>query len=368
MSGDTGAPKPLPVAAAAAARLRDVLVYGALMLVVGAIFGGYSIYTSVVFAGAPALNPLVFAFARDCVGSVLLLGAAAAEARRRGTAFFPAWSDAGSFMLLGLLGVWGAQGMSALAIKYATPVFFAASTNQQPVVTLCLSLTLGVEPWRGWGAATSWGKVGGLALTAACGAAVVITAAAGGPASLAAGAQNFPLGAAFAALQVVLGGSLAVVQKPMLSRYSPLLLCGWGYGCGTVLLAMSVVTGASSSSDWAGAASAQFVAGVAYAGVLSSAVAYAIMSVVNSAMSPTFVAAFMPSTTFFAIAFAWLFQGRSVAPAVIVLAAGMWAGIVCLVLSQHRERADLAAAAAEKLPAKEDGISLPLLQDEVAVI
>lgn len=351
------------VGSAAAARLRDVCLYGALMLCVGAIFGGYSIYTAVVFAGAATLNPLVFAFARDCVGSVLLLGAAAVDARRRGTAFFPAWSDAGSFMLLGLLGVWGAQGMSALAIKYATPVFFAASTNLQPVVTLCLSLALGVEPWRGWGAATSWGKVGGLALTAACGAAVVVTAAAGGPASLAAGALDFPLGAAFAALQVLMGGSLSVVQKPLLARYSPLLLCGWGYGCGTALLAMSVVTGATNAADWAGAASPQFVAGVAYAGVLSSAVAYAIMSVVNNAMTPTFVAAFMPSTTFFAILFGWVFLGRSVAPVVIVLAAGMWAGIVCLVLSQHRERADIAVSAAGKLPAKDDGISLPLLDE-----
>jgi drug/metabolite transporter (DMT)-like permease len=360
-AGKPAAPNAGP---APAARLRDVLVYGALMLCVGAIFGGYSVFTAAVFAGAASLNPLIFAFARDMIGSALLLGAAAVEARRRGTAFLPAWSDAGSFLLLGLLGVWGAQGMSALAIKYATPVFFAASTNLQPVVTLCLSLALRAEPWRGWGAGTSWGKVGGLALTACCGAAVVVTAAAGGPSSLAAGALNFPLGASFAALQVCMGGALPVVQKPLLARYSPLHLCGWGYGCGTVLLAMSVITGATNAADWDGVASPRFIAGVAYAGILSSAVAYAIMSVVNNAMTPTFVAAFMPSTTFFAIAFAWAFQGRTVAPPVMALAAGMWAGIVCLVLAQHRERALLAAAAADKQPISMDGIALPLLAED----
>ena len=319
--------------------------------------------TAALFAGAPALNPLVFALARDALGSALLLTAAGVEAARAAPRrrWAPAWADAGGVALLGLTGVWGAQGMSALAIKFSTPVFFSASTNFQPVVTFLLSFALRMEPWRGWRAATSWGKVAGLAATAACGASVVIASAAGGPASLAGGALNFPLGAGFAALQVLMGGALPVVQKPLLARYTPLQLTGWGYAAGTVMLAMSVITGATNADDWKGVGSVQFLAGVAYAGVLSSAVAYAIMSFVNSKMSPTFVAIFMPSTTFFAIAFAWLFQGRALAPIVLLPLVGMWLGIGLLVLSQDRERRILAVEAAAAGKSLNDAFDAPLL-------
>ena len=259
-------------------------------------------------------------------------------------------------MLLGLTGVWGAQGMSALAIKFTTATFFSATTNLQPCVTFALSLALGTEPWRGWRAATSWGKVGGLAATVACGTAIVIAAAAGGADSLARGAINFPLGAAYAGLQVLLGGSLSVIQKPLLARYSPLVLCGWGYGAGTVLLAMSVITGATAPADWDGVGSPRFLAAVAYAGVLSSALAYAIMGFVNRNAGPTFVAVFMPSTVFFTIAFSFVFEGKTVTPAVFVPIVGLWLGIALLVCCQHLEKVALArsAAAFTKAPAGSD--------------
>ena len=324
--------------------LGAVVFYSILMLTVGAIFGGYAVLTSTVFSASGTLSPLVFALARDAVGSVLLLSAAAIAEARAGARgrFVPAWADAGSIILLGVTGVWGAQGMSALAIKFTTATFFAATTNLQPCVTFALSLALGAEPWRGWRAATSWGKICGLATTVGCGAAIVISGATGGPDSLARGSVNFPLGAAYAGLQVLLGGSLAVIQKPLLARYSPLVLCGWGYGVGTVLLAMSVITGATSAADWDGVGSSRFLAAVAYAGALSSALAYTLMSVVNRGAGPTFVAVFMPSTVVFTIAFSFLFEAKAVSPAIIAPIAGLWAGIVLLVGSQHQEKIALA--------------------------
>jgi drug/metabolite transporter (DMT)-like permease len=321
------------------------------MIMVGAIFGGYSVLTSVVLSKS-TVSALVFAFSRDLVASAVLLCAAAlAERRRRRQQppppsppprFLPEWRDAGSFLLLGLTGVWGAQGMSALSIKFSTATFFSAMTNLQPVVTFTLSLALGLEPFRrGW--ALSWAKVAAVAAAAASGLAVVLLASAGGAASITAASANFPLGLAFALLQILLGGSLPVVQKPLFARYSPLVLCAWGYAVGTALLAMSVVTGATGADDWAGVGSTTFLAGVAYAGVLSSAVAYAIMAAVNAALSPTFVAIFMPGTAFWTVLFAWLFQGKTLANELWGPLAGIWVGVAALVVAQRAE----AAAAAE---------------------
>ena len=331
------------------------------MATVTCIFGGYAVLTGVVL-GHSSVNPLVFAAARDLVASILLLSAAAISERRRGSSgggggekvprLLPAWSDAGSFLLLGLTGVWGAQGMSALAIKFSTPTFFAAMTNLQPVVTFSLSLALGLEPFRrGW--ALSWLKVAAVAATAASGLSVVLLASAGGAASITGASLNFPLGLAFSLVQISLGGALPVVQKPLFARYAPIVLCAWGYAVGTALLAMSVITGATSAADWEGVTSATFLGGVAYAGVLSSAVAYAIMAAVNAAVSPTFVAVFMPGTAFWTVLFAWVFQGKRLAPELWAPLAGIWLGVAALVVAQQFERraaagAKLDDAAAEK--------------------
>ena len=93
------------------------------------------------------LDPTVFAFLRDVVASMLLLtGAYIYENRQEKPKFWVERVDTGHFVLNGLLMVWGAQGMSALAIANLTPVFFAMTQPGQPVMALTLSWALG--GWR----------------------------------------------------------------------------------------------------------------------------------------------------------------------------------------------------------------------------
>jgi len=310
-------------------------VAAVLISLVAAIFGGYSVLTSIVFTGT-TVNPLVFAFLRDSLGTVLLLGAAIISEKRKGKAgnWRIDWADAGQFFILGLTGVYGSQGMSALVLKQTSATFFASMANLQPVVATVLSCLLGYERFR-VREATTWGKVAGVAATVAGAAGIVLLASEGGSQSIISQSANFPLGAFFMVLQVCLGGSLVVAQKPMFAKYTPLMLAGWGYAFGTVLLLLSVITGATEAADWH--ITGTTVLGIGYAGVFSSGVAYGTMAFVNNLMGPTFVASVLPSQALFTALFAWIFQGKTLQGPVLGGVAVMISGILCIVMCQYRE-------------------------------
>jgi drug/metabolite transporter (DMT)-like permease len=158
-----------------------------------------------------------------------------------------------------------------------------------PVVSLLACLALGEERFAPREAA-SWAKVGGVSL-AVGGAAFVAYSAGGAGSGLGAGSANLPAGLAFCAVQLALGGSYSAVQKPLLRRYPPLVVAAWGYVSGLGLLTLSVVTGASADA-WQ--FSQMNLLAVAYAGVLSSFVAYYAMAVANSLAGPLFLTAFFP--------------------------------------------------------------------------
>ena len=87
----------------------------------------------------------MYAFLRDSVASVVLLCAAYAYESRQpgGGRFVPDRADWAPFIGVGVLGIWGAQAMSALAIANLTPTFFSFAAPLYPVVALALALTLG---------------------------------------------------------------------------------------------------------------------------------------------------------------------------------------------------------------------------------
>ena len=299
---------------------RAVLVGGLLLVLVNTIFGGYSVFTSAVLKGT-TLNGIVFAFLRDTAASLLLMTAAwAHEARKPAPArrFWIAQEDTWLVLLGGLLMVWGAQGCSALALVNLSPVVFGMAQPLLPVVTVALSLALGFEHFAPteW---TSWGKLAGIGVTLA-GAGGLVLASAG---STTAPSRNFGLGLFYTALQVVLGGAMHPVQKTLLNRgYDSVTVVAWSYLLGTGLLLLCVLTSAMDAADWA--VSPLAGAAVAYAAVLSSAVAYSLMAYVNATVSPVMVAAFSPLQGVMTAVIAWAALGQSLG-----LAGYAGGGVVC---------------------------------------
>jgi drug/metabolite transporter (DMT)-like permease len=315
------------------------LLCAALITLVAAIFGGYSVVSSAVFHNS-SVNPLVYAFLRDCIGTTLLLGAAAFTERgkKREDGSGPTWAldvnDFFKFFLLGLTGVYGSQAMSALTIKETTATFFSSMSNLQPAWTCLLAIFLGLERFK-VREPTSWGKIAGILTTVSAAVALVLTSSQAGSNDVRSESLNFGLGLFYLALQILLGGALGPTQKPMYAKYSPLALAGNGYAVGTGLLLMIVICSATTAADWN--LTPECFLGIAYAGVLSSGLAYGIMSFVNSKLGPAFVAAFLPTQSLFAALFAWIFNGKTLPPVGLVMAVLMIIGVLIIVGCQYLE-------------------------------
>lgn len=139
-------------------KAADAVVCALLLVLVNFIFGGYAVITSAALKHS-TLSPTVYALLRDVGGSCLLLVMAHVYERRQAVPrFWPSRDDQGSFVLVGLLMVWGAQGCSAQAVANLTPSFFSLLQPIMPVITTSLSLATGYESFHP-GQAASWGKM-----------------------------------------------------------------------------------------------------------------------------------------------------------------------------------------------------------------
>lgn len=239
---------------------------------VNIIFGGYSVVTAIALKHG-TLNPIVYAFLRDIFASCILLTAAYIKESKRPIAERRFWidkEDLGYFILIGLLMVWGAQGMSALAIANLTPSYFSLLSPLMPVVTLSLAFATRLEKFRSnhW---SSWGKVFGLLICV--GGAVTMGAVNNNSSDTGSAkeqSKNWTLGNFYLALQLTLGGSFPVIQKMVLHKYSALTTAAWGYAYGSALLSLSVATCCMDAPSW-DVTSGVWIA-LAYSSILSSAV------------------------------------------------------------------------------------------------
>lgn len=189
---------------------------------------------------------------------------------------------------------------------------------------MVIGMAAGVEP-RLRCSAPSAGKVLGLTAAAGGAAFVVWAGGSGGSAS-----PNAPLGALFLILQLSLGASYPVAQKPLLGRYPPIVVAAWGYVAGLSLLSLSTATAATKAADWA--FSTEALGAVAFAGLGASAFAYGAMAVANSLCGPLVLTAFFPLLPLTTALCAWLGDG-TVPLATQAGGAGIIALGLCIVLA-----------------------------------
>ena len=93
---------------------------GSGMALICSIFGGYGVLAHAALGQSSNAHALVFAWLRDLMGTVLLLSTAYIVEMKKSEENRCFWpknsSDLLRFFCLGLTGVWGAQGMSALSL------------------------------------------------------------------------------------------------------------------------------------------------------------------------------------------------------------------------------------------------------------
>jgi drug/metabolite transporter (DMT)-like permease len=251
-------------------RSRQILVAALTGGVVALVFGAYSVVAHRALAGA-SLSPLVFALSRDTLAVICLMAAAYLRYRSVPSSFWPASADVPRFIACGVLGVYCSQAGSALALKYLDPLVYTLIQPLMPLATALWATLAGQEAWALRSSAT-WLKLLGM-LVAVGGAAFVGW---GGSVGSAASGTNLLLGLFFVALQILGGGAYPVAQQPLMGKYPSLVVCAWGYAYGWLALAMCAITSATDASDWSFTPSS--AGAVLFAGLLASALNYALMA------------------------------------------------------------------------------------------
>jgi len=177
-----------------AANARRLAAPGAMIIAINAIAALYDVLTYDALRHATT-HPFVFAFLRDSAATVLLFLVAWWRERRKPAAerrLFPRPEDTLTFCALGLLYIYSAQGLTAMALSVSSPAFVSMFAPATPTATLLLSLVLGLEPFRAseW---TSWVKVGGITV-AVSGSIAVATVAFTGSSDISTASPNLSLG------------------------------------------------------------------------------------------------------------------------------------------------------------------------------
>ena len=339
------------------------------LLAVQASFGGNAVITKVALGHNT--DPVVFSFLRDVGGgSVLLLAC-----RIFGVPVEPRRADLGTFIVLGVLGVYIGQMFLVMALQFVEPIHAAVMQPLQPVLTVLLAALCGVEPlllrklhgrlklggvllaatgavctvyWASHVAAAAAADTGGAARHARRGLGHP-------PPPAAPTAPRLITGYALLTVQCVSGALYQLLQKHLLSTadYPPLAVAAIGYIVGAASIGLMLPVCKLDSAAWAFLADRTALGALAYAILMTSAfnctqrlptssrppcvphqrtpcpcarrlvlsrcalvacwtvLADALQAFANKWSSPTLVTAFFPMQMVFTALFSWIFLGSA---------------------------------------------------------
>ena len=346
-----------------AAALSFSLPFFALILA----FTLFSLYTVLM---KKALNegtsPLVIALLREILATCVLLPAAYLNERRLGTRenFWPKPEDHTSFILLGLVMIWGVQLLSAMSLEHLSANTYALLAPTVPVLCAAVAISAGLERFDRKSTA-SWTKIAAV-LIAVIGAAIIAVGAYVGSAAKDKG--NTALGLILLGANKVCVATYPVMEKKLMKTYRPLTIVAWGYATGAILVIMSVLPCALSSTSLWHVGRDGWVS-IFFSAFVTSSFNYALMAEVNRRTSPLTVMSFYPVQSFMtpilsaALLSAPLNNSDGIGGAVIVF------GLFALAFARWREGGDVGGH--EQLINVEDGSSggtsaLPIKGDGVA--
>lgn len=296
--------EPTSTVAARRSNVPVLRIVGALVAV-QASFGGNAVITKLAL-GRNA-DPVVYSFLRDVGGGAVLLIAC----RALDCLVWPRRADLGTFILLGVLGVYIAQMFLVMALQHVEPLHAMLIQPIQPVITVLLAAACGVEPLH---CSRVHGrlKLAGVLLAAVGAACTVYYARRGESAAAPSTPSGLVTGYSMLAVQCVAGALYQLVQKHLLSTadYPPLAVAAMGYVVGACAIGLTLPVCKLEPEHWAFVADPLVLGALAYAVLMTSAFNYGAQAYANKHSSPTLVTAFFPLQVCFTALFSWLALGQ----------------------------------------------------------
>jgi drug/metabolite transporter (DMT)-like permease len=309
------------------------------LIAVQASFGGNAVV--IKLAMNKNADPVVFSFLRDVGGAAVLLAAC----KIRGCLVWPRREDWGTFILLGVLGVYIGMQFQTLALQYIEPLNAAVLQPSQPVLTTLLAAVFGIEPLH-LDALHGRLKLAGV-LMACLGAVLTIYwdsrasdgsggGGGGGGDGTPPSSENLLLGNLLLLIQCISGALYQLLQKHLLSQaeYPPLAVAAMGYLVGAIAIGLVLPVCKANAEAWAFVSDATVAGALAYAILMTSAFNYALCAFANKYSSPTLVTAFFPLQVVFTALFAWMAFGKPPLPTDYIGAAMIFSGLSAVTLGR----------------------------------